>query len=288
MPSRADSTKAPHAAASTATPDSSRVVRTVMHDLRSRLLHVSATERIGPRMQRITLGGEHLEQDFPFPAFAAPDHVKIVLPDPATGVVPLPAVQADRLVRLHEIPTPVRDYTVRSVGEAGLVLDFVLHDHGPAGTWAAHAAVGDPLGVLGPRGSHVYPDGYSHYVLVADETALPAIGRWLDEPGWAARVDVHVLVQSVDEYPLPEREGTRVTHHVHPLGTARVDALAALGDEIELTDDTFVYAAGEADSLKPFRRALKARGVPRERFDVDGYWRQGTANLDHHVEDDDD
>lgn len=265
----------------------SRTVTTVMHELRSRLLHVVSTERIGPRMQRVTLSGSDLEPDFPAPAFAAPDHVKIVLPDPSTGIVPLPAVQQDRLVRLQEIATPVRDYTVRSVGAAGLVLDFVLHEHGPAGRWAASAAVGDPLGVLGPRGSHVYPDGFSHYVLVADETALPAVGRWLEEPGWTARVDVHLLVQSADEYPLPERAATRITQHVHPLGAARVEALERLGAEIELTADSFVWAAGEADGLKPFRRALKARGLPREQFDVDGYWRSGTVNLDHHAQEDD-
>lgn len=267
----------------------SHAVRVVMHDLRVRLLQVVATQRVGPRMQRITLGGDQLEAGFPAPAFAAADHVKIVLPDARTGVVPVPSLSEDgRLVRLQEISTPVRDYTVRSVGPEGLVLDFVLHEHGPAGRWASQAVVGMPLGVLGPRGSHVYPDGYARYILIADETALPAVGRWLDEPGWAAEVEVHVFVQGEDEYPFPSRAATAVTHHVHPLGSARAAALERLAHELRLTEDTFVWAAGEADSLKPLRRVLRARGLHRDRYDIDGYWRQGTANLDHHIVDEDD
>lgn len=265
----------------------SLATRVIMHDVRVRVLQVVSSERLGPRMQRITLGGDQLEPTFPAPAFAAADHVKIVLPDDS-GAVPVPGLSDDgRLVRLQEIPTPVRDYTVRSAGPDGIVLDFVLHEHGPAGNWAAEALPGMPLGVLGPRGSHIYPDGYSHYVLIADETALPAVGRWLDEPGWTADVDVHAFVQSVDEYPLPHRGSTRVVHHVHPLGAARTAALEHLGHDLELSDDSYVWAAGEADSLKPLRRALKARGLHRDRYEVDGYWRQGTANLDHHIADDD-
>src|SRR5699024_1577675 len=128
---------------------------------------------IGPRMRRITLGGDDLEADFPAPPFAAPDHVKLVVPDPVTGDVPLPRIVDDRIQRVDG-PAPIlRDYTVRRVDAEHLTLDFVLHDHGPAGRWAGTARVGDRLGVLGPRGSHLYPDDYARYVLVADETALP-------------------------------------------------------------------------------------------------------------------
>lgn len=52
--------------------------------------------------------------------------------------------------------------------------------------------------------------------------------------------------------------------------------------------DGFVLAAGEATTLKPIRRLLKERGFVRNRTsEVDGYWRRGTTNLDHHEEEDD-
>ncbi|UOE43232.1 MULTISPECIES: siderophore-interacting protein [Agromyces] len=273
-------------AARTDAPVASRAVQTVMHPLRARLLEVAATERIGPRMQRITLAGDQLDA-FPFPAFAAGDHVKLVLPDPVTGRIPLPGVRDDRLAMPGDADPILRDYTVRAYSADGLVLDFVRHDHGPAGRWAIAAKVGDPIGVLGPRGSHLYPRDYARYVLVADETALPAVGRWLDEPGWTAEVEVFALAAEAGEYPLPVRPRTRVHWLEHPIGPNRADVLAEVAGLIADLDDTFVWAAGEAGSLKPFRRALRAAGVPREASDIDGYWKLGTAGLDHHLPDED-
>ena len=41
--------------------------------------------------------------------------------------------------------------------------------------------------MLGPRGSPIYPAGCGDYLLVADETGLPALERFLEElPGPAA------------------------------------------------------------------------------------------------------
>jgi len=266
----------------------SLAVTTVMHELRVRRLVVVATERIGPRMQRVTLGGPDLEPDFPMPPLSVADHVKIVLPDAATGEVTVPGIENDRLVRLQDIPTAVRDYTVRAVDGRGLVLDFVLHAHGPAGQWAGAAQIGQPLGVLGPRGSHLFPDGYDRYLLFADETAMPAVGRWLDEPSLTAPVTVHALVQSPDEYPLPDRADTNIVWHELPLGAERLHLMEVLAAGADLTGGSYVWAAGEANSLKPLRRALKAAGADRSSYHIDGYWRQGTAGLDHHLSDDDD
>ncbi|WEG08243.1 siderophore-interacting protein [Microbacterium horticulturae] len=261
-------------------------VTTVMHPLRSRLLTVTAIDDIGPRMRRVVLGGEDLEADFPAPPFAAPDHVKIVVPDPVTGEIPLPPIVDDRLGRTPGAEPIFRDYTVRRVDAEHLVLDFVLHDHGPAGRWVGAARVGDPLGVLGPRGSHLYPSDYERYVLVADETALPAVGRWLDEPDWDAEVTVLAVVGGVDEYPLAPRARSTVQWQVLP-ASERPAALAAAAALVADDTDAFLWAAGEADSLKPLRRALRERGVDRARYDIDGYWRRGVAGLDHHVADDD-
>ncbi len=264
-------------------------IETVRHDLGVRLLHVIESERIGPRMQRVILNGEDLDATFPFPARAATDHAKIVLPDPATGIVTLPRRELDGTgLRLRELPNPVRDYTVRRLDDRGLTIDFVLHTHGPAGRWARSALPGMPLGVLGPRGSHLYPTGYERYVLIGDETALPALGRWLDDPTWTEPMEVHVLAASTDEYPLPARPRTDVVWHVSPEPTARTEAVAELAAELSLSDDTFLWAAGEADSLVPLRRSLRQRGVARTQYDIDGYWRTGVANLDHHAVPDDD
>lgn len=264
-------------------------IETVRHDLGIRLLRVVESERIGPRMQRVILNGDDLDASFPFPARATTDHVKLVFPDPATGVVTLPHREPDGSgLRLRDLPNPVRDYTVRRLDAHGLTIDFVLHAHGPAGRWAQTALPGMPLGVLGPRGSHLYPVGYERFVLIGDETALPALGRWLDDATWSAPMEVHLLAASADEYPLPSRSHTDVMWHLSPDPAARISAVTALAGELTLTDDTFVWAAGEADSLVPLRRALRQRGLARAQYDIDGYWRTGVANLDHHAVPDDD
>ena len=79
--------------------------------------------------------------------------------------------------------------------ERELVVDFVLHgpdDHGsgagPAGTWAARAAIGDELGLLAPRrgsergfgGIEFAPGAARRIVCVADETAVPALASILE------------------------------------------------------------------------------------------------------------
>ncbi|WP_159573731.1 siderophore-interacting protein [Curtobacterium sp. 18060] len=262
-------------------------ITTVMHPLRARTLEVLAVEDIGPRYRRLVLGGPDLEPDFPFPANAATDHVKVLVPD-ADGVVTVPEIRDDRVVRGEGVFPVARDYTVRAFDERGLVVDFVLHDHGLAGRWAGTARVGDRLGVLGPRGSHRYPQGYDRYLLVADETALPAVGRWLDAhattPGDRS-IDVVAVVQSVDEYPLPNVPGATVHWAVAPLGAGRADALAAAVRD-RIAPGAFVWAAGESTQLKPLRRLLRER-LERHQYDVDGYWRAGVVNLDHHESDDD-
>ncbi len=142
------------------------VITRVGHEIKRRSLVVVRVVRLAPKMVRVVLGGEELAQ---FISLGFDDHVKLIFPgeDPTS-----PAM---------------RDFTPRRYDEAAkeLCIDFYLHDAGPAATWAAQADVGQRLSVAGPRGSSVIAlDGIDSHVLIGDETALPAIGRRLEElPG---------------------------------------------------------------------------------------------------------
>ena len=57
----------------------------------------------------------------------------------------------------------------------------MLHGDGPASTWADQAKVGQHLYIGGPRGSMIVPDIFDSYLLIGDETAIPAIARRLEE-----------------------------------------------------------------------------------------------------------
>ncbi|NEE10274.1 siderophore-interacting protein, partial [Streptomyces sp. SID7499] len=110
------------------------------------------------------------------------------------------------------------------------------------------------------------------------ETALPAIGRWLAEmpAGTRARVFIEVGEESHRQELPTEADATVtwLTRDGAPAGTT--DLLERAVRSMEwLPGTVYVWAAGEAVSLKGIRRHLSVeRGVPRERTDITGYWRR--------------
>lgn len=130
-------------------------------ELKRRILTVTASERITPHMLRVTLTGEDLH-DFQSPGFD--DNVKLFF-------------------EMADGETVGRSYTPRSfdIERRELVLDFALHEAGPATKWALEAGIGDTLVVGGPRGSRVIHGEIRNWLLIGDETALPAMGRRIEE-----------------------------------------------------------------------------------------------------------
>jgi len=234
-------------------------------------------------MRRIWLGGDDLEPDFAMSELGASDHIKLVPPDPETGRVELPPPDGPR-------PT-MRDYTIRRFDPATkeLALDFVLHSHGPAGRWAIDAAPGAEVGVLGPRGSQIFPGFVSDYLIVVDETGLPAAERFLEE--LPAEVAVRVVVLGGSSRPLGSSSG-RLGSSSGPLGSSsgrprdvRPAKITWLPDADRLIDtvgdvpsDVFVWAAGEADVMRGLRAYLRdEQRVEPGRVSIHGYWRVGVA-----------
>ncbi|KGM13550.1 siderophore-interacting protein [Cellulomonas bogoriensis] len=256
-------------------------VRRVPHPPTARRLTVSAVQDLGPRLRRVTLTGSDLAG---FRAWGPLDHVKVFFPGPQGLVVPV--VEEGRWVNREDPALLHRDYTVRTFDPTvGLVLDMVVHDHGPAGRWTARAAPGQELATLGPRGSALPPLDRDRYVLAADETGLPALLNWLDRLPTTADVVAHVEVQDeADELPEEALGGHRVTWH-HRRGAAPgtttllPDAVAGtpLGD-----GTVWAWAAGETAAVRAIRTGLAARGLRRDSFAMTGYWRRGVANFDHH------
>lgn len=266
--------------------------RIVRRDLR-----VVRVEEITPRYRRVVLGGEALEGGFPLLPFTPSDHVKLYFPNPETGqLVAYREVGFDEWeVDTEGAEAIHRDYTPRAWDAQAreLSIDFVLHDHGIAGRWAAGAAPGDEIVVMGPRANWLLPLNYAHYVAVGDETALPAIARLIeDAPAQAHVTAVIEVADAAEEQPLSgaaeldlhwvHRDTAPVAEgHLSPLETA-VRALALPADLGTL----YAWAAGEAGAIKPIRRYLRREvGLPKRQVSVDGYWKKGVTNLDHHVTD---
>ena len=254
-----------------------------------RLVQVIRVEQVSPRVRRIVLGGEALDS---FVTAAPDDHVKLFVPTPNQDRSCLPVLETDRFIGAEDTARwAMRDYTPRRFDPRTreLTVEFVLHGTGPASEWAAQATPGQWIGVAGPKRSRPPQDDRDGLLLVGDETALPAIGRQLEEltPGISAFVLVEVADAREERY-LPTAANARVTW-LHrdgvPAGASSLleRALSALDPP---SWDIHAWLAGEIETVRRLRRLLMERGLPRERIRAGGYWRVGEPDAHARVEDD--
>jgi NADPH-dependent ferric siderophore reductase len=221
------------------------------HTVKFRPLQVLRTEEISPCMRRVIVGGPALEGfDSPSPD----DHVKLFFPN-ADGqfVVPTMTPEGPRYPEGQQ-PSPARDYTPRWWDlEAGeLALDFVMHGHGVASSWAANAQPGDAIAVGGPRGSHMTADVYIEIPESGDRQELPDDDRirvsWLERNGFDAASST--LLEDV------------------------------LTDFEEPDGDTFYWIATESRRARMMRKYIEGHlGVPKDWIRSTGYWK---AHADEH------
>lgn len=231
------------------------------HELKFRKLTVKETSRLTPNMIRIVFTGDELGD---FTSLGADDHVKLFIP--AEG-------EAER-----------RDYTPRAFDREArtLTIDFAVHDAGPATRWALEAKVGDVLEIGGPRGSVAVSPTFDWWLLVGDETALPAIGRRIEElPAGTRAISVVAIADDSDRQKFAtaaEHEAIWVTR---PLDRADDPApvLAAL-EKLALPEgEGFVWIAAEASVARAARDYMVGqRGHPRQWSKAAGYWQKGVAD----------
>ncbi|MDR5701686.1 siderophore-interacting protein [Agromyces aerolatus] len=252
------------------------------HPLVVRRVTVRRIHEVTPRMRRIVVGGDGLgsitRDGVTHPPFAAPgfdDHLKLIFAADGDVHAALPAQLPHGIEWGPSEHRQARDYTPRRFDPVAgeLDLDFVLHGDGPAAEWASRAGVGDELWFVGPKSSLKLPDELDWIVLIGDETALPAIGRYLDERPHDAPAHVLVTV-SHDEarQELALRDGDTIAWVVAEPGDA--EALDAAVRAVELPDgDGYAWAAAESRALLPVRRYLqRERGLAKDRVNITGYW----------------
>jgi NADPH-dependent ferric siderophore reductase len=243
----------------------------VRRETRRRTLTLASIEKLTPRMLRLGFTSSDLHD---FDSASYDDHIKLFFP----------AAQ-----KPGDEKPPARDFTPRRFDTARgtFVIDFALHEAGPATQWAANAKVGDTLEIGGPRGSAVVPDDFDWYLLVGDETALPAIGRRVEE----LRADVPVATFVVDDAGAAQSFPTKAAwtpRWIARRGTTDDAALlrAALADFDLPQGDGFVWIAAEAAVARTVRTYLvEERGHKREWTKAHGYWKRGQTEVHERIED---
>lgn len=266
-----------------------RTVRRVRHEAKRRMLVVRDVSHITPKMVRVVVGGGELAG---FVSAAHDDHVKLFFPPPGQEKPVFPTQTPNGPVYPEGAPRPAaRDYTPRRYDAAAnaLTIDFVLHGDGPATAWAALARPGSFLGVGGPRGSFVVPDDFDWYLFAGDETALPAIGRRLEELPAGSRAIVVAEVADAGEEQNFETRARLETHWLHRDGAEPGDPslLQKTIASLKLPPgEGYAWVAAEAATAKSLRRHLvDRRGLPKDRVKAAAYWKRGAVAV-HETYDD--
>ena len=243
-------------------------IHRVSHPIVRRHLEVLRITDLTPRMRRITLGGPELAG---FVSVGTDDHVKLLFPQTAAEHE---AMKTLVIGTKDGGPMPaMRDYTPRRYDPDSLELDidFVLHGDGPASTWAEQARVGQALYIAGPRGSMVVPDIFDSYLLIGDETALPAIARRLE--GLTGQRRVHAVIEianAAERQALPSPAQVEVTWVIRGeqnlLETVRQLTIPA--------GSLYAWIATETKLSRQLRRVLlDEHGLDEQYVKAVGYWR---------------
>lgn len=234
-------------------------------ELRFRTVTLTAREWLAPDFVRVRLSGEDLAG---FDSPGSDDHMRLFFP---SGPV-------DSVEELRSAPS--REYTPLAWGDDWLDVEFAVHgDQGVAAPWAATAPLGSSIGVGGPRGSAVLTGTPDSWLLVGDETAIPAIRRFaaLIAPGAPARIVVET-VSAGREIDIDAPVAVEWLHRGEaPAGSALVTFLEALTPADVVGDGPFVFIAAEQGIVKPGRALLERWAIDPAQAVVKGYWKRGES-----------
>jgi NADPH-dependent ferric siderophore reductase len=160
-----------------------------------------------------------------------------------------------------------RYYTVRSLVDALITLDVVVHEHGLVTEWAQTDCVGDRVGLSAPKGSFELPHDAGWVVLAGDLTGLPAMARIAERLG-EIPVQIHA---EVPDGAMPDYVAAPVTWHEAASGTSN---LAAVVRELAWPQGPgYFWMAGESAQMREIRRHVRHDlGWDNRHYDVMGYW----------------
>lgn len=232
------------------------------HEIRRRNLRVDSVEHLTPHMIRIVLTGKELDG---FVSLSPDDHVKLVLE--SSGLDPA-----------------MREYTPRFYDAAArrLAIDFAIHDAGPATAWAEQAKPGDRMIIAGPRGSAVIAPVFDWWLLIGDETALPAMGRFAEEMAEGTQlVTLGAVPSDADRQEFATR--ARIAQHWVTRPVAQAAEIAPLLDAargLVLPEGRgFIWIAAEAMVARALRDHFRDdRGHDPQAIKAAGYWVKGKAD----------
>lgn len=237
---------------------------------------LSQASSVSPRLLRVTLGGDELHGYEPGAPAAS---VRLLLPRPGESSLVLPTWNGNEFLHSDGLRPTIRTYTPRrfDVDRREIDLDVVLHAGGAVPTWLESAELGVEVGIAGPGRGYEIDASATAFVLLGDETAIPAISQLLEHLPRSADVTAHIEVVHADaRHELPAHPGATIHWLQRPSSSPTGSTLVAAAEAVALDDNTRIWAAGEAAAMQRTRRILfEERKLPRAQAVVRGYWKIG-------------
>jgi NADPH-dependent ferric siderophore reductase len=225
-------------------------------------LTVTAKTELGPRMIRVSLFGNDLDE------FEWKRGQDVVLELP----------RADgSFSRRH--------YTVRHHDAKTMDIDFVLHGDGASSEWLNGLKTGDEVIAVGPRG-HTYVREADWHLFCGDETCIPGIFAMLEGLSASDKAFAFLEVDSEsDILPHESKADVKIQwlfRRGRKAGPSEIMLDALHGFELP-QGYGFAYLIGETSNVRGLRHHLLARGMPKDRIAAEGYWRPGRIGGHDHV-----
>jgi NADPH-dependent ferric siderophore reductase len=230
-------------------------------------LRVASVANIAPRMRRVQLTSDTLDEFRPRPG------QEIVLQIPQDGGEP---------ARRH--------YTIRRFDPAARLIDvdFVLHgDKAPGVRWALDAAPGQAIDIRGPRGRIALAADADWHLFTGDETAMPAILGMVEALPKGAKAQIFFEIgddsDRLDVATAADVTVTWLSRRGAPPSPNRMLLEAVEGLALP-PGKGHAIIIGETSNVRAQRHALIARGLDRGQIYSEGYWRPGRVGGHDHVE----
>lgn len=247
-------------------------------------------ERISSSFARITLTGECLSH---FSHAGFDQWCRMFFPRPGAGRLQLPGASPDAgwyqtylAAGDEERPwmryVTVRDWRPADLSGPELDVDVVVHGEpgqdgvGPLAAWAMSVQPGEPVALLDQGPLFRAPEDARSFLLIGDETAVPALAGIL--ASLAPDSHVRVLVEVPDDSDVFELTGPPDRHVSWSVrrSAAIQPGSIVLDKARELLTGTaadYVYAAGETTLARSLDSLLRETiGMDPKRFNCIGYW----------------
>lgn len=241
---------------------------------------VAAVSDLGGGMRRLTLVADALRA---FRPVGADEYFGLLLPRAGAALTLPDSTRENVRAAITDLPEPERPdlrwYTIRAhhAVNGTIDVDVVTHgDSGPGSAWARAAGVGDRVGFRSGGALFRGHECDGPMVLVADETALPALAAILDaHPEVVDRATIHVEVADRAVLAAYALGGADVQVHDRTDGVPGSAVLPALR-AARLGTLSYAWLCGESGMVTEGRRHLvRHAGADRRQVLFSGYWKLG-------------